>query len=278
MARYGIVIHRHRLDVRAVASQVVTTLVDAGAEVVMPETDAAVLQRADLGVANFAEGLDACISIGGDGTILSAVSLVAEKGVAILGINVGRMGYLAEIEPERVAEVLQRLLVSELEIESRMMVEVELPSGETYLGLNEAVVFRSDSGHSMLVGAAIDGNDFLTYSADGVILATPTGSTAYSMAAGGPVVESGFHALVLTPVTAHTVFNRAMVLPPSSEVAFTVEGYRSAEVSIDGRFIAKLEPGDRIKCTAAATEAKFLIDRPRDFHAVLKDKFGIAGA
>ncbi|MEL7157343.1 MAG: NAD(+)/NADH kinase [Actinomycetota bacterium] len=225
----------------------------------------------------FGPGLDACLSLGGDGTMLRATALVAAHDVPILGVNAGHLGYLTEVDPAHMLEALDLWLVDELRIERRMMIDVYTDDGARFIGraLNEAVVDRSESGRAVEVSVNIGGEDFITFLADGLIVATPTGSTAYSLSAGGPIVEPDFRTLLLVPVAAHTVFNRPMVLAPDTEVKLTVDGYRSAVVALDGRIVQELEPGQSVLCKASNVEVGLLIRGDRDFHLVLKEKFGL---
>jgi len=213
--------------------------------------------------------------------MLRAVALVAANGVPILGVNAGHLGYLSEIDPADMITALDQWLAEVLRIERRMMIDLSVidASGERAIGvaLNEVVVDRSESGRAVEVLVTINGEDFITHLTDALIVATPTGSTAYSLSAGGPIVEPNFRTLLLTPVAAHTVFNRPMVLAPDTEVVLTVKGHRNGVVSVDGQPIMELEPGQSVICRASAIEAKLLIRGDRDFHSVLKEKFGLGG-
>lgn len=246
---------------------------------VMPAADAELVDRPELGVDedSFGEGLDACLSLGGDGTMLRSTHLVSGFGAPILGVNAGRLGYLTEVDPDHMLEALNRWMAGELVIEQRMMVEVtsERPDGSVFRGhaLNEAVVERAQGGKSVEVLTTIGGEPFSDYLADGIIVATPTGSTAYSLSAGGPIVEPDFHALLLTPVAAHMVFNRSMVLAPTTEVKLTIKGYRGAVLALDGRLVLDLEPGESVICRGSGRTAKMLVRGDRDFHTILKQKF-----
>ncbi len=276
----GIVIHQYRDEVRKMAGQVIDWCGDDIA-VRLPVTDAGLIGRNDLAVDDevFASTIDVCISLGGDGTMLRAAGLVAQHGVPILGVNAGRLGYLAEVEPSHLIDALEQWRRGELIEQARMMVEVTSEAsadGETPFrgwALNEAVVARVDSGRTVDVLATINDRPFSNYLADAVIVATPTGSTAYSLSAGGPIVEPDFRALILTPVAAHMVFNRSMILAPTTEVAFTVQGHRGAVLALDGEACLQLEPGQSVSCRAADVAVKLLVDGERDFHTVLKEKF-----
>ncbi|MEM7275373.1 MAG: NAD(+)/NADH kinase [Actinomycetota bacterium] len=279
MARkLGLVLHSHRPEVRDLAKQAIEWC-GSSAIPVLPTPDASLVGRPDLAAdeSRFSAELDACLSLGGDGTMLRAAELVAADDVPILGVNAGRLGYLTEVDPDRMIDALDRWLADALAIEERMMLEVttDRPGAESFVGhaLNEAVVYRSESGRTLDVLASIDGRPFSDYLADGVIVATPTGSTAYSLSAGGPIVEPDFHAMLLTPVAAHMVFNRSMVLAPTTEVTLTVQGYRGAVLSLDGRSALDLDPGQSVTCRGSSRTAKLLVGGDRDFHSVLKKKF-----
>ena len=294
--RLGLVMHRYRPEVRELARQAIEWCGD-DVEPVLPEGDAELIDRSDLGVdeSGFGPGLDACLSLGGDGTMLRTCQLVSASDVPILGVNGGSLGYLTEFDDHDLLAALDLWRSGALSIEHRMMIEVGSSSAtvdnpgdveaaslvladqgdETFLGyaVNEVVVSRAESGRSVEVLVWIGGQPFNDYLADGLIVATPTGSTAYSLSAGGPIVEPDFQALLLTPVAAHMVFNRSMVLAPTTEIRLTVLGYRPGVVSLDGRNVAELAPGQSIICRAADRTARFLVKGDRDFHTVLKEKF-----
>ncbi len=276
--RLGLVMHLHRAEVRDLARQAIEWCGEAILPR-LPVEDAKLIDRPDLAVpeAEFGVDLDICLSLGGDGTMLRSSQLVSELDVPILGVNAGRLGYLTEVDPDHMIEALDRWNNGRLSIEERMMIEVtaDRPGGEVFRGfaLNEAVVYRSESGRTLEVLTSIGGEPFTDYLADGVIVATPTGSTAYSLSAGGPIVEPDFHAILLTPVAAHMVFNRSMVLAPTTEVKLTVQGHRGAVVALDGRTMLDLEPGQSVTCRGSQRTAKLLVHGDRDFHTVLKEKF-----
>ncbi len=277
----GLVLHQHRSEVIDLARQALAWCEQCDIVGSLPPTDAELVGRPDLAVAEaeFGPGLDLCLSLGGDGTMLRTTHLVVRHGVPILGVNAGHLGYLTSVDPSDLGGALDAWKAGSLEIEERMLLEIEVSSSSAdvskALALNEVVVERAEVGHSVSVAAAIGGKHFTRYLADGLIVATPTGSTAYSLSAGGPIVEPNFDALVMTPVAAHMVFNRSMILAPSTEVELTIDGYRAGAVSVDGRRLATVEPGDSVVCGAAKERARFVVRGDRDFHTVLKDKFGL---
>jgi NAD+ kinase len=294
--RLGLVMHRYRGEVRDLARQAIAWCGES-IQPVLPTEDAELIDRPDLGVPEeaFGPGLDACLSLGGDGTMLRTCQLVSGEDVPVLGVNGGSLGYLTEFDAAHLVDALDAWRDGRLRIEQRMMVEVTSTTAmvqnhgdcdvtslvaadhgeESFLGyaLNEVVVSRAESGRSVEVLVWISGQPFSDYLADGLIVATPTGSTAYSLSAGGPIVEPDFHALLLTPVAAHMVLNRTMVVAPTTEIRLTVLGYRPGVVSLDGHNLVELQPGQSVICRAADRTARFLVTGDRDFHTVLKEKF-----
>ncbi len=280
MTRLGLVLHQHRPAAVELATRALQWCEDNGLTVVLSPQDALLVGREDLavGIEAFGLDLDLVLSLGGDGTMLRATSLVAANEVPILGVNLGHLGYLSGVEPDDLEAALDEWREGKLVAEQRMLLEVRFADGQLAgLAVNELVIERAEPGHSVSVKVSIGGRYFTTYLADGVIVATPTGSTAYSLSAGGPIIEPQFEALVLTPVAAHMVFNRSLVLAPTTEVRLQVDGYRDGIVTLDGRQINKVSPGDVLSCRAATKRATFVSRGVRDFHTVLKEKFGLSG-
>ena len=256
-------------------------LVEHGVEVRVP---AALAPASGLGAYatepdDFAPGLDLAIALGGDGTMLHAVELVYPAPVPLLGVNVGMLGYLSELEPAELEEWLPRLVAGDFEVSERMMLSVEVESAGAARGrwyaLNEAVVEKLRSGHLIYLGVSINGTAFTSYAADGLIVATPTGSTAYSFSAGGPIVSPDLRCIVLTPISPHMLFDRSLVLSGEEEVAFVVSNDRSVALTIDGRELGELCSGDRLRCRVAPDPLQLVSVHPRDFHQILKTKFAL---
>ncbi len=273
-SRIGIVLHHHRPEVVDLALRAVAWCATNDVSPSLPEHDASLVGRPDLAAEPFGADVDVLLSLGGDGTMLRAVPVAARNDVPILGVNAGHLGYLTEVDPSQLEGALDAWRSGGMTEQERMLLEVRI-GDDAHYALNEVVVERAESGHSVAVDAAIDGNHFTRYLADGIIVATPTGSTAYSLSAGGPIVEPDFEALVLTPVAPHMVFDRSLILKPSTTVELTVTGYRDGVVTLDGRQIARLAIGRPLVCRAAPHRARFLRLNGRSFHDVLKEKFGL---
>lgn len=283
MATVGVVIHPERELAAELARDAAGWLADRGHEVRLPVKDAGIAKLPELGVPEslFTRGLDVALSLGGDGTMLRTVELVAADGVPVIGVNVGQLGYLTEVEPQGLRMALKRFLAGSYEVEERMLIEAAVDSpnleeGVSFLALNEVVLEKTPMGHTVRLGVSVDGDFFTPYAADGLIVATPTGSTAYSFSARGPIVAPTHRCLLLTPVSAHMLFDRSLVLDPHATVRLDVLGNRPATLSVDGRTLATLEVGDTVTCTAATTAARLIMFGQRDFLRILKTKFGLS--
>ena len=253
---------------------------------VMTGTGAAAAQGPAAGPVEGDDGtspVELVVSFGGDGTMLRASRRAVEADAHLVGVNLGRLGYLAEVEPDGWEDALRRYFAGRYGIDERLLVAAEVrdagapPDAARPLppALNEVVIEKQANGRTILLSVAIDGAHFTTYVADGVILATPTGSTAYSLSARGPIVAPTHRALLLTAVSPHSLFDRSLVLEPSSTVELTLVGDRVAGVAVDGEQQADLEPGAVVRLTAADRPARFVTFGDRDFHQILKAKFGL---
>lgn len=284
MSTVALVVHPQRPEAIELAAATVDWLVSTGHDVRLPADDAGRIGRADLAVVDelLAPGCDLVVSLGGDGTMLRAVESVARHDVPVLGVNLGTLGYLTDTEPDSVRPAIERVLAGTAVIETRMLLDVDIvaPSGAcasmSVLALNEAVLEKTASGHTIRVDVDLDGERFTPYAADGLIVATPTGSTAYAFSARGPIVEPTHRAVLLTPVSPHMLFDRTLVLDDDTSIDLTVTGGRTAALVVDGRHLGDLHPGDRIRCRGSKVVARLVLSGPRDFHAILKAKFGLS--
>ena len=288
MARIGIAIHRFREDAVRVGANVAEWARDNGHSCVASEGDRLILEGvaadAPIDADDFLEGIDVLVSAGGDGTMLRSVRSLDGRPVPVIGVNAGVLGYLASVERESAVEALSRFLGGKQDVDfwvdDRMLLRLRAWSSGSFLGehraLNEIVVDKTESGHTVRLAMGIDGVPFTTYAADGVIVASPTGSTAYSMSARGPIVSPRTRALLVTPVSPHMLFDRSLVLDPSESVRIEVLGHRTVSVSADGQLAHTLAPGDVVEVDAAPESARFVRFEAARFHQVLKTKFGLA--
>lgn len=225
--------------------------------------------------------IDLAISLGGDGTMLRTVDMSLAARIPVLGVNFGHLGYLTEVEPDQLRLALRRFLLGEYGIEERMTLEVSVTrSGgsravmATY-AFNDMVLERSGAGHTIRVDVSFSGEPFMSYAADGLVVATPTGSTAYNMSARGPIVSPQLQVMVLTPISPHILFDRSLVLGPSEEIGMRIRGVQQASLSLDGMLQATLEPGEALVCRGSSHRARIVRMAPSHFHSIVKRKFGL---
>jgi NAD+ kinase len=280
MATVVLFIHHDRPDAARLATEAAGWLHGQGHSVRVPDDDPVGSKLADetLPPEEVARGADLAVSLGGDGTVLRTVELVAPWGVPVLGVNMGRLGYLTEVEAAGLEKALDRFWAGDHQLEARMTLAVTLDGDEErpMVALNDAVLVKSHSGHTVHIGVTISGRPFLDYAADGLIVSTPTGSTAYNLSVRGPIVSPRLRALLVTPVSAHMLFDRALVLEPTETVRVEVLDGTAAELIVDGCLQAALEPGGTVTCAAGERDARFVTFGERDFHHILKAKFGLA--
>ncbi len=294
-----LVAHHQRAEAAVLARAAADWLAARGHRAWLTPEDAAALGAPDLLGEHPAGAADLVVSLGGDGTMLRAVQMLDGAAVPVLGVNVGLLGYLTEVEPQAMTAALERFLAGpgpgDWAVEQRMMVDAHLhraddtstrsvggtPSSSVgadtaWRALNEGVLEKQDPGHTIRLLVRIDGELFTSYAADGLIVATPTGSTAYSLSARGPVVSPRHRALLVTPVSPHMLFDRSLVLDPDETVDVEVAGHRPVALSIDGHRTASLAEGDVVRFRASAETARFVRFERRRFHQILKTKFGLA--
>lgn len=283
LQRIALVVHHGRPDALVAAVSMVERLLAAGHSVWVDASGHDVGSHPNIFDSQPMDTADLVVAIGGDGTVLRAVHMVAPSSTPILGINSGRLGYLTQAELVDRDEVLDRLLAGEVEggwsVEERMMISVTATDDggntTTHQVLNEVVVEKLNSGNTVDLHVDIDNRPFISFATDGLIVATPTGSTAYSLSARGPVVSPRHRAMLLTPVAPHMLFDRTIVLDPSETIDITVNGERPAALVADGTVIRTLHRSSIVSCSVAPVSARFirLIDRP--YHQVLRAKFGL---
>ena len=282
MAAVGLIVHLGRASAADHARQLAAELAANGHEVRSPAEDAATAALDGVNIVDgpaFAEGLDLVVSLGGDGSILRALELIGQAGVPIMGVDHGQLGYLTEVEADDAADAVTRFLAGDADVEQRMLLDITIDpadSGpvERHLALNELVVERSSEVNTIDFGS-ISTTSSSRPAVDGMIVATPTGSTAYAFSARGPIIDPAHRALLVTPVSPHMLFDRSLVLEPSTRVDLTLDGHRPATVSADGRRITTVGDGAMIRCCAAPQSARLVTFGSRRFHHVLKAKFGL---
>jgi len=228
-----------------------------------------------------AAGIDLVVAVGGDGTFLRGAHAAATLGVPVLGVKVGRLGFLTEVEPGDAAGLIAQALAGEAPVEERLAVVAEPMNGAAFepeWGMNEIMIEKRARHRLVRLRVELDGDYLTTFSADGVIVATPTGSTAYSFSARGPIVSPSVDVLVVTAVAPHMVFDRSFVLGGEQMVTLEVVGDEPGLLSADGRDAVELAVGATVRIRRADQPARF-VRRPDapPFVARVRDKFDLPG-
>jgi NAD+ kinase len=229
-------------------------------------------------VEDLADGADLVIVLGGDGTLLAAARAVGARPVPVLGVNLGTLGFLAETSRDEIFDALEDVRAGRFTISTRMRLDVAVErDGELlgrYLALNDAVIGKSTLSRMIDLETRADDMEVTTYHADGLIVATPTGSSAYSLSAGGPLLLPEVDAIVLTPICPHTLTQRPLVLPETVEVEIRVQNARGGDVhlTVDGQVGHQLQEGDRVRVGASDSPARLLVSPRRNRFQVMRTK------
>jgi NAD+ kinase len=229
---------------------------------------------------NKISGIDFALCLGGDGTMLRASRFLAPAGIPVLGINLGSMGFLAETNPEECCAFVDKILAGSFRIEERMMLSVEVLQGKkkaVYTALNDCMIHSGNNGRVITVTAELNGNFLGDYVGDGLIVATPTGSTAYSLAASGPIVHPHLSVLLLTPICPHTLTQRPLIVSSGHTLSLKADSSAVREkpiLSIDGQTSVFIGSSDRITITESGHPLKLIVNPKRKYLEVLRSKLG----
>jgi len=256
MVKIGILYHPTRANSIQLAQQAAAYLGQCGVSYWQGDAE----DEASLAAA--APDLDVVVTLGGDGTIVHAVRILSGFKVPILGVNLGRLGFLAEIEPADMETGLRKLLASEYRVEQRMLLRYELRrTGNLVLAgeaINDVVLGRGRSSRTVRITVDVDGHYVMTQTADAMIVSTPTGSTAYCLAAGGPIVSPDLDCLILTPVAPHISVAHAIVIPAKRSVRLRLLKGQCATLTVDGQVDQEIDSDDEVVCSAASNTARFI--------------------
>ena len=221
---------------------------------------------------------DLVVAIGGDGTMLFASRLASEFTTPILGVNRGRLGFLADVTPDEMLASIDRVLAGDFASDTRLMLEASLQradgSTELAYALNDVVLQRRETGRMVDIETSIDGVYVNTHAGDGLIVATPTGSTAYALSCGGPIIEPQLDAIVVVPICPHTLSDRPIVIPAGRriDVGLLERDDTKAEITVDGFSMGDIRPNDKLSISAANKRVTLLHPPGYDFYGILRSK------
>lgn len=274
----GIIANYGKPEATDGAARLLAELQNRGIRVVLTPRTGEILNRPEL-VRPYPDGwgdLDMAMVLGGDGTLLRAAKKLAPLNPPVLGINTGHLGFLTEVESEEALTALDEVLSGRWEVEHRMMLRIRvLRAGvELYASdaLNDVVITRGPLARMVHVAVEVSGTPAADYPADGVIVATPTGSTAYSLSAGGPICHPQLNVFVVTPICPHTFNSRALVVPADETVAVRIQNPGEILLTVDGQLGFEFEPDDVVLMDRSPSVARLVRRRPYRFYDVLRRK------
>ncbi|RZV33710.1 MAG: hypothetical protein EX272_14390 [Chromatiales bacterium] len=253
-------------------------LTKAGISVVAAENLALDLPVTRVAEEALCDSADLAIAIGGDGTMLYASRLARESGTPILGVNRGRLGFLADITPDAMLASVEQVLAGNYLKDTRLLLKARLSTanGDEHIayGLNDVVIQRRGASGMVDFATSVAGQYVNTHSGDGLICATPTGSTAYALSCGGPIIEPQLDAVALVPICPHTLTDRPIVIPATQEIEIVLleRDDSRAELTVDGSHLGTLRPGDILRVAAARQRITLLHPPGHDFYGILRSK------
>ncbi|MBR2661212.1 MAG: NAD(+)/NADH kinase [Clostridia bacterium] len=224
---------------------------------------------------------DLIVTFGGDGTLLMGAGYALRYDIPLLGINLGTVGFLTEEDPDHLEEALGAIIRGDYQLETRSLLRVlNGKTGECFYALNDAVITRGGYARLIRVDASVNGKEYASFTADGIIAATPTGSTGYSLSAGGPIIEPGMNCIVITPVCPHSMMHCPCIVPEDADIRFLLNPDReqTAELQIDGRSMGSLNAGDEIHVTGTEKKIRLIRLHEYDFFGLTRRKLSEWGS
>ncbi|MBC8042679.1 MAG: NAD(+)/NADH kinase [Rhizobacter sp.] len=275
--KFGILVNIRRDEAIEAAAALVAWFEERRVDFLLERAAAKVLEMNARGAeaVSFADTCDIIISLGGDGTILRAARIAGSK--PILGINLGRLGFLAEFSVQEMYPAIERVLKKKFTIETRTQLEARVRIGKrerVFTALNDVIIEKGGYPRVPTISIRIEGQLLSDYRADGLIIATSTGSTAYSMSAGGPIIAPKSRVFVITPICPHMLTVRPIVINDDREIELSVEsGHNNFVLNCDGQVQEHLSPESRIRICKSKTRAKLIANDKRNYYDVLRSKF-----
>ncbi len=270
--RIGLMVHGRREDAVAAAKRATAYLQMRGVSV-LAEDDAAPLLGPGVTAFSDAHGADVILTLGGDGTLLRGAQMALRWDASLLGVTMGRVGFQAEIGPEALDEALEAVIAGNCRTETRPILEVRC-AGRTWYALNDVVVSRGGYSRLITIDALVDGDSTGRYVADGLIVATPTGSTGYCLSAGGPVVSPKVDCMIITPICAHTLQHRPCVVHGGARIRLSLcaEDVQSATLEVDGQTCQELHGGMQVEVRKDERALRLIRLKESRFFQTVRDK------
>ena len=270
-SKAGIILKPSSPELKSVYEEIKTIFKKNNIEVFLEDNSANMIDKKGLSLDELCNKIDFLVSVGGDGTLLSVVRKSFEFNKPVLGINLGTLGFLTDISMHELEDFITNLDTNNYRIDNRMMIKGTL-NLNSFVAFNDIVISRKSISSMLKIDAKIDDKHFNSYYGDGVIISTPTGSTAYNLSVGGPIVYPLTEAFIITPVAPHSLTQRPLVMPAHFQIEFTITDTQGAVVIVDGQDIYELEQNESIKIKIAKKSAKMIHRCQRNYFEVLSEK------
>lgn len=278
MKKIGVICKQGRPEPKEIIERLLLPILEEkGNEVLIDAETAGAMKVKGHSREEIAGSADAVIVLGGDGTMLGVSRLVAERGIPILGVNLGSLGFITEVNRDEITEAVERMLSGECSVEERMMLNAVIDRGgrrtADYTALNDVVINKGAPARIIDLETIVNGVYVTTFKADGLIISTPTGSTAYSLSAGGPILYPTLHSIVVTPICSHTLTNRPIVVPDEFRIVVILRTQsEDVYLTVDGQVGFHLRKDDVITISKSAFRTRLLMPCERDYFSVLRTK------
>lgn len=266
----GVVLKPNSPELKDAFLRVEKLFLDKNIDLILEKNSAQMISQNGLDFDLMCQKSDFLISIGGDGTLLGVVRKSFKYNLPVLGINLGTLGFLTDLKLEDLPSFIEDLLINDYKIEPRMMIEAQI-GNKKFIAFNDIVISRKNLSSMLEIKAKIDKKEFNTYYGDGLIVSTPSGSTAYNLSVGGPIVYPLTNAFIITPVAAHSLTQRPIVVPADFEIEFKTPS-DEATVIVDGQDLYDLKQNEIVNIKISKKSAKMLYRTKRDFFKVLSEK------
>jgi NAD+ kinase len=274
IAKLALYVDTERRDAMNAAQSAATIAREAGVKLLLGEQQANALKLNGAGAHTFPQSADLIVSMGGDGTLLQAAHIAMPYGIPVLGVDFGRVGFLTEVERAGFDHVLRDLLAHGVETEDRTALEAHVVGGsQRYDAINDIYLDRSQRGNIVTFSINISGLQVADIPADGIVIASPTGSTAYFLSAGGPIMAPGLDAFGIAPISPHTLFSRPLVVSASETIRISLpRDSRGANLYADGKLETAMEPGTAVEIVRASRPVRFARLDKHHFFTMLERK------
>lgn len=269
ISKVGVILKPNSCELKDSFLEIQKLFLNKNIEVLLEKSSAKMIGENGLDFETLCKKVDFLISVGGDGTLLGVVRKAFKYDLAVLGINLGTLGFLTDLSMKQLPKFIDDLLVGDYKINSRMIIEGSIKN-KSFIAFNDVVINRKDLSSMLKVKATIDKKSFNTYFGDGLIVSTPSGSTAYNLSVGGPIVYPLTEAFIITPIAPHSLTQRPVVVPADFEIEFKVP--TNAVVIVDGQEFYELDDKDSLKIKISLKKAKMIHRSSRDFFKVLSEK------